>query len=184
MSIIAIPPANLRPYLEDPPDSIPDPIPPDKLPPPSNPPAPYDPPNTRNQLITFAEILQEIRYLVEKDLTPADVPYQMIIARAVLVYANRYVLSVVGTPDTDEKREICEESVIRLSAAELVPSIAEEIAETVGPLTTRYAEIDWEAHRNLLLDSVTDLLRPHRKSGSDLDGDYIYAISRDKAEVN
>ena len=74
-----------------------------------------------------AQALQEIRYLLDADLTDADLPDAAITTRAVLSASNRRVLSDVGMTateydaldSTDVRREIFEEAVIRYCAIEL-----------------------------------------------------------------
>ena len=130
-----------------------------------------------------AQALQEIRYLLDADLTDADLPDAAITTRAVLSASNRRVLSEVSMTvteydaldSTDVRREIFEEAVIRISAVELIPVVVQQISEGVGPFQTRYQEIDWEKRRTLLESTVQSLLQPFRPGSN-----FYEAITREK----
>ena len=127
--------------------------------------------------------LQEIRYLLDPELTDADLPAAVITTRAVLSAANRRVLSEVGMTATeydaldatDVRREIFEEAVIRICAVELIPVVVQEISERVGPFQSSFQEIDWEKRRTLLESTVQSLLQPYRPGSN-----FYSAVTRDK----
>ena len=127
--------------------------------------------------------LQEIRYLLDPELTDDDLPDAVITTRAVLSASNRRVLSEVemtateyaALDSTDVRREIFQEVVIRYCAIELIPVIPQEILESVGPFRTGYQQIDWEKRKNQLETTVQRLLQPYRPGS-----DFYEAISRDK----
>ena len=133
------------------------------------------------------QALQEIRYLLDPELTDADLPDEVITTRAVLSAANRRVLSEVGMTvteydaldATDVRREIFEEAVIRYCAIELVSVVAQEISEGLGPFQVRSQQIDWKEHRDQLNVTVQQLLRPYRG-----DSNFYCAVTRDKEWCN